>query len=83
MTPPTPSVSELLNLVHLRIGQGVQILTHPNEPIEFRWRRDYGDEGLSDERPIRLASSLEAGLQSILDYEDEADAADGNTPTDP
>jgi hypothetical protein len=69
--------ADLLDRVHVRIGGvGLDISTFGESgSVEIRWRRDYGDAGLSDERQASGASLTEA-LLAILEYEDWADAHD-------
>lgn len=67
------SADELLELVHKRIGLGVEILTFSESgDVEVRWRRDY-DGDWSEERLVS-AKSLVLALEMVLAYEDEADA---------
>lgn len=77
--PDSADVSELLQRVHARLGGlGVDITTYGSNSVEIRWRRDYGTEGLSDERFV-ITANLMDGLREILTYEDDADATDVGT----
>ena len=73
------TADELLNRVHERIGLGVDIQTFSGKgaenPVEIRWRRDYGDEGWSDER-WTCGRTLAEALQNVLAHEDGADIED-------
>lgn len=63
----------MINKVRSRLGQrGYVTLNIACDAITARWRRDYADEGLSDERCID-APSIDAALQAILQWEDEED----------
>lgn len=64
--------ADLLTRVHEKLGLGVDIQTWANGTVEVRWKRDYGDEGWSDER-FAMADSLEGALQAVLDHEQRAD----------
>lgn len=65
----------LLQLVHERTGLGVDITTWVDGTIEVKWKRDYGDEGWSDER-FFTAPTIHEALQGVLDHEDAADRED-------
>ena len=66
----------LLELVHARIGGGVTIETFPDEGVvEIRWHRDYGEDGLSDER-LGKAYSIDEALTYVLEYEADRDFLD-------
>lgn len=67
--------STLLSVVHDRIGLGVDITTWIDGTVEIRWKRDYGDEGWSDER-FAQADSIEGALMAVLEHERLADEAD-------
>ena len=69
---------DLLARVHERTGLGVDIQTWTNGNVEIRWKRDYGEEGWSDER-FAIANSIDGALQAVLDHERKADReeADG------
>lgn len=68
-------IDALLHRVHQRTGLGVDITTHLSGVADIRWKRDYGDVGWSDLRFTR-APNLRQALQQVLEYEDEADAAE-------
>lgn len=68
-------VNELLGRVHERLGLGLDIATWVDGTVEVRWKRDYGDDGWSDER-FASAQGLAPALQAVLDHEDEGDAAE-------
>ncbi len=54
------------------------MIIRPDVPLRFEatWKRDYGDDGLSDERPRIEADSVHGILAKILDYEQRADEKD-------
>lgn len=76
MTETHQTTDELLRRVHQRLGGlGIEIVTYGDGTIEVTWRRDYGEEGLSDQRWLS-ASSLHEALLGVLAREDEADERD-------
>jgi len=74
------TADELLVLVHKQIGLGIDIQTFSEtNTVEISWKRDYGDEGWSDLRPVAIAegeNALAKALRQVLEYEDEADRMD-------
>jgi hypothetical protein len=76
------TVDELLVQVHTRISGGIDIQTYGGDggvnTVELRWRRDYGDDGLSAERFVSESGprALSRALRYILLYEDEVDRLD-------
>lgn len=75
-------MNDLLKRVHERTGLGVDIMTWTDGTVEIRWKRDYGEEGWSDERWLQ-AGSIEAGLQGVIDHEDAADREESNQDKEP
>lgn len=72
------SCDSLLQAVHARVGNGLQISTfYPDEQpcIHIQWRRDYGDAGESDDRDV-YADSLYEALRKVIEWEDKADTED-------
>lgn len=74
LTRSTNAINALLVTVHERIGGvGLDIQTFGGDhSVEIRWRRDYGDAGLSDER-FASAPSLSLALEHVIAHEDAAD----------
>lgn len=66
---------ELLREVHRCLGAGVDIQTYSAATgerdcaVEIRWRRDYGEQGLSDER-FAAGGTLAEALRAVLGHEE-------------
>jgi hypothetical protein len=71
----TQNADTLLQEVHARLGGGVDIQTYLGGLVEIRWRRQYDDGVLSDERYTN-DPTLSGALKEVLRHEDRADAAD-------
>lgn len=74
------SADALLARVVQRIDNGLDLTVFGEEAgvtqIEALWRRDYGEGGISDLRPMLSGANFSEVLSAILQYEDEADARD-------